>query len=261
MVDPFRTTLTSSPTESHTASPGAVGSDARQEPGKDREREPEIDLADQNLWQQQFLQTLREKRRLQHEQQQRQHQQQLQEHQLLQQFLQANNNNRPSRSRNYPSQRGRGRGRRRKNTNAAEAVTVDSNDASSSVHASTSEAALSLAQQIPSDPSVTWANNLVDLDNLAAASSAGMRGRASRGGRPRGRSRGKGKRNAAQAAPRREEQAEPEQGAEEEGAELRGFGMDVEVKVEPLEAGVRCGGCGKVFFNETDILEHDCDGD
>lgn len=54
------------------------------------------------------------------------------------------------------------------------------------------------------------------------------------------------------------EGTESERQVEEEGAELRGFG--VEVKVEPLEAGVRCGGCGKVFFNETDILEHDCDG-
>ena len=250
-MDPFQTPQTKAVSSAGTeAQPGSQARQEEQE--KDRERAPEIDLADQNLWQQQFLQTLREKRRQQQEQQQRLTQQQQQQQQ--QPVLQAKN--RPSHSQNqgYPSQRGRGR--RKKTASAAEAATADAGGAPS-VRASTSKVPPSSSQEVSADSRL--ATNHVDVNSAARAPGTGMRGKGSRG-RSGGRSRGRSRRNTPQPTPIVVEGTESEQQIEEEGAELRGFGVDVEVKVEPLEAGVRCGGCGKVFFNETDILEHDCDG-
>ena len=253
-MDPFQTPQTKAVSSAGTeAQPGSQARQEEQE--KDRERAPEIDLADQNLWQQQFLQTLREKRRQQQEQQQRLTQQQQQQQQQQQPVLQAKN--RPSHSQNqgYPSQRGRGR--RKKTASAAEAATADAGGAPS-VRASMSKVPpSSSSQEVSADSRL--ATNHVDVNSAARAPGTGMRGKGSRG-RSGGRSRGRSRRNTPQPTPIVVEGTESEQQIEEEGAELRGFGVDVEVKVEPLEAGVRCGGCGKVFFNETDILEHDCDG-
>ena len=241
-VDPFQTPQTKA--VSSTGTEARPGSQARQEEQeKDRERAPEIDLADQNLWQQQFLQTLREKRR---------QQQRLTQQQQQQPVLQAKNQPSHSQNQSCPSQRGRGR--RKKTASAAEVATADAGGAPS-VRASTSEVpSSSSSQEMSADSGL--ATNHVDM-NSAAQAGTGMRGKGSRG-RSGGRSRGRSRRNTPQPMPIVVEGTESERQVEEEGAELRGFG--VEVKVEPLEAGVRCGGCGKVFFNETDILEHDCDG-
>ena len=255
-VDPFRAVQGNSSGQKNSTSTEAgpaslaVGSDAQQEQEKGREIAPEIDLSDQNLWQQQFLQTLREKRRQQQEQQQRQNQQQPQ-HQQVPPAPKAKDP--PSRSQNYPSQRGRGR--RKKPANAAEAATASANE-TLAVHAGISEASPSSSQRRPAGSGA--ANNRAEMNSVAPPLSTVVRGKASRG-RSRGRSCGRPRKNASLPTPILVEEPGAEQGAEEEGAELQGFGVDVEVKVEPLEAGVRCGGCGKVFFNETDILEHDCD--
>ncbi|XP_076444701.1 uncharacterized protein LOC143282803 [Babylonia areolata] len=234
----------------------------RRERPEDREM-----VADQNLWQQQFLATLREKRRQKQEQEQRQQQQQVQQEQSTGGQPALSQAAVPPPSAPKRTRRGRGGTGQKQgssNPNSASADRVDGcSDTSTSQLPPPSTTAPPPPQQLLFDPSVSPQNQAPVAPQTRRAGG----GRAGQG-RGRGRGRKRSPRSAAAPVPDAPYPAGPGQGGErvvvdtrqqEEGIELQGFGSDGEIKVEPLEAGVRCDDCGHMFFNEADILEHDCD--